>query len=93
MAGAKERGRRPHERRLMESESRWLKKALFALGKAEDDRDKLDAALDGDVAPITVEIKGRSFDIGTVSEAMADAVRERSESLRQSLSQEQAALR
>ena len=93
MAGAKDRGPRPHERRLMESESRWLQKALFALGKAEDDRDKLDAALDAEVEPIKVEIKGKSFDMATVSEAMTEAIRERSESLRQSLGRGHAALR
>ncbi len=46
MAGAKNGVPGTHERRLMESESRWLQKALFALAKAEDDRGKLAEAMD-----------------------------------------------
>lgn len=74
-----------HERRLMESESRWLQKALFALSKAEDDRTKLEEALSGSLPKLKVSIKGKSFDIETVREAMVEAVQERSEALRQTL--------
>lgn len=74
-----------HERRLMESESRWLQKALFALSKAEDDRTKLEDALTGTLPRLEVQIKGKSFDIETVREAMVEAVQERSEALRSTL--------
>ena len=71
-----------HERRLLESESRWLQKALFALSKAEDDRGKLEET-DGDpLDPMTITINGKSFDGDAVTSAMRDAVSERSESLR-----------
>lgn len=71
-----------NERRLMESESRWLQKALFALSKAERDREKLAAASDDDLDPIRVTIKGSELNLGTVREAMEEAVRERAEHLR-----------
>ena len=74
-----------HERRLMESESRWLQKALFALAKAQDDRVKLEDAITGSLPPLEVEIKGKSFDIETVRQAMVEAVQERSETLRSTL--------
>lgn len=82
-----------HERRLMESESRWLQKALFALSKAGDDREKLADAMDGESGVMKVKIKGKSFDISTVHSAMTDAVQERAEELRETLSSRGAALR
>lgn len=82
-----------HERRLMESESRWLQKALFALSKAEDDRTKLEDALTGTLPPLEVEIKGKSFDIETVRIAMVEAVQERSETLRSTLKRGSAVVR
>jgi hypothetical protein len=71
-----------HERRLLESESRWLQKALFALSKAEDDRGKLDEADGNPLEPMTITIDGKSFDGDAVTSAMKEAVSERSESLR-----------
>jgi hypothetical protein len=75
------------ERKLLESESRWLQKALFALSKADDDREKLAAAGDSGLAEgMTVEIEGKSFDISAVRDAVRDAVDERMEKLRAVLS-------
>lgn len=71
-----------HERRLLESESRWLQKALFALSKAEDDRVKLEDSDAPALEPLKVEINGKSFDGDAVTSAMRDAVTERSEQLR-----------
>ena len=82
-----------HERRLMESESRWLQKALFALSKAEDDRTKLEDALTGTLPPLQVEIKGKAFDIETVRIAMLEAVQERNETLRSTLKRGSAVVR
>lgn len=93
MAGAANGVPGAHERRLMQSESRWLQKALFALSKAEDDRGKLDEALNGKSEPMTVKIKGKSHDIETVRTAMTEAVHERAESLRVALNKGQAVLR
>jgi hypothetical protein len=92
MAAAKNGVPGTHERRLMESESRWLQKALFALSKAEDDRGKLADALE-DGQAMKVKIKGKSFDAEIVREAMADAVQERADHLRSLLSQGTAVLR
>lgn len=85
MAGKNDGAPGSHERRLMESESRWLQKALFALSKAEDDRVKLAAASKDDGQPIQVRIKGKLLDLATVRGAMEEAVRERAEELRASL--------
>ena len=82
-----------HERRLMESESRWLQKALFALSKAEDDRGKLAESMNGESGEMTIKIKGKSFDMETVHTAMADAVQERAEHLRETLGRRSAAVR
>ncbi|MDX1646676.1 MAG: hypothetical protein R3304_05995 [Longimicrobiales bacterium] len=82
-----------HERRLMESESRWLQKALFALSKAEDDRTKLEDALTGTLPPLKVDIEGNAFDIETVRNAMVEAVQERSETLRATLRRGSAVVR
>lgn len=71
-----------HERRLLESESRWLQKALFALSKAEDDRVKLEDSDASSLEPLKVRINGKSFDADAVTSAMKDAVAERSEQLR-----------
>jgi hypothetical protein len=71
-----------HERRLLESESRWLQKALFALSKAEDDRVKLEDSDASFLEPLKVRINDKSFDGDAVTSAMKDAVAERSEQLR-----------
>jgi hypothetical protein len=71
-----------HERRLLESESRWLQKALFALSKAEDDRMKLEEAEANGLEPMKVEINGKKFEGEAVTTAMREAVTERSEQLR-----------
>jgi len=75
------------ERKLLESESRWLQKALFALSKADDDREKLGSAGTSGLAEVmTVEIEGKTFDIGAVRDAIRDSVDDRLEELRAVLS-------
>lgn len=71
-----------HERRLLESESRWLQKALFALSKAEDDRGKLEDSDAPALKPMKVKINGKSYAGEAVTSAMKDAVEARSEELR-----------
>ena len=68
------------ERKILQSESRWLQKALFALAKAQDDHAKL--AETGDAEPLMVTIDGNSFVIEAVTDAVREAVMERVEDLR-----------
>lgn len=93
MAGANQAALGTHERRLMESESRWLQQALFALSKAQDDRGKLEETLSGVLPPLKVKIKGKSFDIDAVRTAMTEAVYARSEDLRSVLKEGSAVVR
>ena len=70
------------EQRIQRSESGWLQKALFALGKASDDHEKL-SELNGEThEPLLVTIDGETYDIDDVTDAVKDAVLERTESLR-----------
>jgi hypothetical protein len=92
MARTKNQSLGTRERQLMESESRWLQKALFALSKAKDDREKLAATVE-DVAAIEVEIKGKTLDLSTVRRALEEAVVERAEQLREGLSRRHPVLR
>jgi len=70
------------ERRIVRDESRWLQKALFALGKASDSHEKLSELHGNEHEPLLVTIDDDTYDIDTVTDALRDAVMERSESLR-----------
>lgn len=93
MPKTKDRKTGTRERRILESESRWLQKALFALAKAESDRERLAKERSEKVEPMTVEIDGKSFDLETVREAVAEAVHDRVESLRVTLHRSRALIR
>ncbi len=92
MAGAKNGALNKRARRLMESESRWLQKALFALSKARHEREKLAEQIKAD-EDLEVMIKGKAFELSTVRTALSEAVQERAENLRESVSKRQAVLR
>jgi hypothetical protein len=79
MATEKEMRQAVRERKILQSESRWLQKALFALSKADDDRDKLS---DDRAETLVVTIEGESYDIDSVTSAVKDAVLARVETLR-----------
>ncbi len=79
MATEKEKRQAVRERKILQSESRWLQKALFALSKADDDREKLS---DDRAETLVVTIEGETYDIDSVTSAVKDAVLERVESLR-----------
>lgn len=82
MASSKDKRHTVQEQKILRSESGWLQKALFALGKASDAHEKL-SELNGDEhEPLLVEIDGETYDIDSVTEAVKDAVMERTESLR-----------
>jgi hypothetical protein len=70
------------EQKILRSESGWLQKALFALGKAADAHGKLSELNGEEHEPLQVTIDGETYDIDSVTEAVKDAVMERTESLR-----------
>lgn len=80
MATEKEKRQAVRERKILQSESRWLQKALFALSKADDDREKLS---DDQAETLVVTIDGETYDIDSVTSAVKDAVLARVESLRE----------
>lgn len=83
MSTGKEERQLARERRILRGESGWLQKALFALGKASAAQEKLaELPGNGEREPLMVTIDGKAYDIDTVTEAVKDAVTERSESLR-----------
>jgi hypothetical protein len=89
MASKRDEKQAVQARRILRSESGWLQKALFALGKASDAHTKL-SELDGDThEPLVVTIDGEAYDIEDVTDAVREAVLERTESLRVTASQEQ----
>jgi len=82
MATSKDKRQAVQEQKILRSESGWLQKALFALGKASDAHEKL-AELNGKKhKPLKVTIDGKAYEIDSVTDAVKDAVLERTESLR-----------
>lgn len=81
------------ERRILQSESRWLQKALFALSKAESDREKLEKERGEAVEPLTVVLDGKSYELDDVRDAVGDAVQERVEMIRTTLHRSRSVLR
>lgn len=75
------------ERRYVQSESRWMQKALFALGKAQDAREKLAASRNGkkkgESEPVTMSIGDESFSLEDIREAVQDRVDVLSEDLQE----------
>lgn len=68
-----ERRRRRREIRLLQSESSWLQKALFALRKAEAEREKLSDVRDEEPEDYTLDVGGSDLPL----EALEDALDER----------------
>ena len=62
------------EHRLVQSESRWMQKALFALGKAETAREKLAKARDEELEAQTVNVGGKSLTLDALRDAIQDRV-------------------
>lgn len=82
MATKKDKKLEVQARRILRSESGWLQKALFALGKASDAHEKLSELYGEEHEPLLVTIDGETYDIDSVTDAVRDAVMERSEALR-----------
>ena len=85
MAISQEKKQAIQERKILQGESRWLQKAMFALSKAGDDREKLAKARNGAVDPMIVRVGKASYDIVTLRGAISDAVEERMEAVRTAL--------
>lgn len=62
---------------MLQDESVWLQKALFALRKAQDARERLSELRDEDAEPYPITVEGRSMAL----EAFEDALEERIERL------------
>ena len=67
--------------RLRETESRWLQKAAFALGKTREAREKLADALTAQLDPVVTLDDGTTVSLDEVEEKL----RERVEALRSDL--------
>lgn len=77
MATPQEKRRENRARRLIRSESRWLQKAVFALAKAEDARQKLADLGDDDRYALHVELDGTEHDVAKVGTALREVVEDR----------------
>lgn len=77
------------ERRLVQSESRWMQKALFALNKADDAREKLAKTRDEEANAAVVNIGGKDLSI----DALRTAIQERVETLAEVLQERRQVLR
>jgi hypothetical protein len=77
------------EIRLQQRESSWLQKALFALGKAEETREKLADTRDEEMQPYTIMMKDKEIQMEELEDALQvriehlmETVRERRRTLR-----------
>ena len=77
MATTAEKRRANRARRLIRSEFRWLQKAMFALSKAEDARDKLADVSNGDARDLVVALDGSEFDVADVGTALREVIEQR----------------
>lgn len=64
------------EIRLIQRESTWLQKALFALGKAEEARESLAELRNETPAPFKVSLEGRAVALEELEEALDDHIQE-----------------
>ena len=68
MSAEKRKFRR--QTRLMQSESSWLQKALFALRKVEDTNERIADMHDADPETYTIPIDGRDVPIEDIEDAI-----------------------
>ena len=68
MSDEKRRFRR--ETRLLQNQSSWLQKALFALRKVQDVEDRLDDLNDRDPATYTLEVDGKPVALEDIEDAI-----------------------
>lgn len=65
-----DRRKQRRQTRLMQSESSWLQKALFALRKVEDTRDRIADLHDGEPEAYTLPVGGREVEIAAIEDAI-----------------------
>jgi len=85
VATTKEKRRANRARRLIRSEHRWLQKAIFALSKAEDARDKLADLYDGEAPDLVVPINGSEHEVEEVGSALREVIQQRMHAQREEL--------
>jgi hypothetical protein len=85
VATTKEKRRANRARRLIRSEHRWLQKAIFALSKAEETRDKLAGLHDGEAPDLLVPINGSEHEVEAVGSALREVVQRRMDEQREEL--------
>ncbi len=93
MATTAEKRRENRARRIIRSESRWLQKAIFALGKAEEARTKLADLYEDEAEEFTVDVNGKAKDVGEIGGLLREAVEERLQKQREELRQRMQARR
>lgn len=71
------------EIRLIQRESTWLQKALFALGKAEEAREGLAELHGEEPEPFKVSLEGRAVSLEDLEEALDDRIQELLEVVRE----------
>jgi len=71
------------EIRLIQRESTWLQKALFALGKAEEAREGLAELRGESIEPFKVSLEGRAVPLEELEEALDDHIQELLELVRE----------
>jgi len=72
------------EIRTLQREATWLQKALFALGKVEEARDKLDEMRGEEHEPFMIEVEGGgAIALEQVEEALAERVKALLETVRE----------
>jgi hypothetical protein len=70
-----ERRRQRKEIQLQQSESVWLQKALFALRKAEDAREKLADTREEKVEPYILESQNGDLSLESIQDALEEKVK------------------
>jgi hypothetical protein len=73
-ASQKERRNQRQEIRLLQREATWLQKALFALGKATESRDRMDGSDDAET-PYILELEQGRIPLDAVEDALEDRVK------------------
>lgn len=71
-----DRRRYRRETQLLSSESAWLQKALFALQKAEDAREKLAGSRGEDETPFDLSTETGTLSLEDIQEGLENRIRE-----------------
>lgn len=81
MSEDKRRFRR--ETRLLQNESSWLQKALFALRKVDDVQDRLADLRDEDRTPYAIELGGTAVPLEAIEDALEGRATELQKTVRE----------